>query len=133
VTCKNNIQRGNNPFFNINEARTFFTPTTTENPWYATLYAGLDVMYGNSYGRSFTSTLYKDAYWCHDKSPTSTYGIYWGTTDHTTIRQYTYNDRPTSGDGKAYFDTIEHHLNVAVLAMGGAMGTSKLISLPVPF
>ena len=97
---------------------------TKETGYNAAFLVGLDTFYGNSYGSSFVTMQYKDTSWLYYHSPTTAYDL-WASSDKHVIKYWTGSDRPTSGDARSYFDTVEHNLNTAVFYTAAAM--NKLI------
>ncbi len=100
-------------FFSVAEARNKITAGTSFDPHYATLIAAKDTRFGDANGE------FKDANWLYDHAPTANDPGFWEDVTGNWIkasyaRMWSYSSRPTSGDAKEYFDTIEHNLNTAI-------------------
>lgn len=108
-----------NEFFNIIESYDSFHSNVKKKPYDSAYLAGLDTRYGNSYLRSFTSTLYENAEWLDLYAPSGSNPQFW------TLSSYTPANRPTSGNAKKYFDTVEHNLDTAVYYCAAAINFIK--------
>ena len=102
-----------NEFFSVAEARNKITAGTSFDPHYATLIAAKDTRFGDANGE------FKDAKWLYDHVPTTNDPGFWEDVtgywvEGAYARTWSYSSRPTGGDAKEYFDTIEHNLNTAV-------------------
>ncbi len=105
-----NLDNPTKEFFRLKEARDKLT-TITMDPYLATIYAGIDTYYGSSG--------FEDALWLLANAPLSISRHYWAWVEgywnsYDQQHTWTYSMRPTSGDAKIYFDTVEHNLNMAV-------------------
>lgn len=112
-------EKRQNEFFNIIESYDSFRSTIKKKPYDSTYLAGLDTRYGNYYLQSFTSTLYENAEWFDFYAPTGSDDQFWN------LSSYSPANRPTSGNAKKYFDTVEHNLNTAVYYCAAAINFLK--------
>jgi len=102
-------------FFNIIESYDSFHSNIKKKPYDSAYLAGLDTRYGNYYLQSFTSTQYENAEWLDFYAPSGSDPKFWNLPGFNPI------NRPTSGNAKKYFDTVEHNLNTAIYYTAAAI------------